>query len=162
MKSKHFFALLLAVILVFSLSACGGGKAESSSKTDTSEPAAEPASDAATDSAPAEASNANELDYASEEMQEVSSERASEETLVSTYHDWFNGELDAAAQKELTYEDFVAQIGCEASWYNAWGDYRVYTWEADGAPSVKVGATFEEVDGAWKCKYFNGNNIGAT
>jgi len=102
-----------------------------------------------------------DIDYESNELQAVSSERATEATLVSTYHDWFYGELDAAAQSELTYKDFVAQIGCEASWYNALSDYRVYTWEAEGDPSVKIGATFENNDGTWKCKYFNGNNIGA-
>lgn len=150
-RIKKILTIGFVLVLVLSLAACGGDKTEPTSGTNASGSSASEA-----------ASSANKLDYASEELQEVSADRASKDTIIAAYHDWFNGELDATARAELVYEDFVTQLGCEASWYNAWGNYRVYTWEADGEPFAKVGATFEEAGGVWKCKYFNGNNIGAS
>ena len=159
MKTKQVLALLLALILAFSLTACGGTPSSNEGGNDNG--SNDSSSNGSGASTPADGQPTG-LDFASEDVQPVSADRAPKSALVAAYHDWFTAELDADARHQLTYADFVEKIGCEASTYNAWSGHRVYTWEAEDDAYAKVVATLEEVDGAWKCRYFTGANVGAS
>ena len=110
---KKVIALVLTVMMMLSLTACGGGGTK-----DTGLPG---------------------IDMKSAEVQTVSSDRATLEVLNETFFTYLGGLnyfTDGDPQAKLTYADLKEHIGVDCSTYQYQEEYQrgVYTWytgEAD-------------------------------
>lgn len=118
-KTNKFLTILLALTMMLALAACGSGGAQAND-------------------------NSYNLDYESTEIQPMSDERASKETLMEVMNDYFQGlnvftDTDLA---KLTYKDVVEQIGVDPSayQYEAVNERQVYFWfvEDDEGPWLSV------------------------
>ena len=123
MKMKKIFAIVLVVALVFALGACskktddGGSSPNVSGSPDTG----------------------SKIDIKGSGRQTVSDERATEEQLQAAL-DWQESHADKFS---LTYEDYVAQIGVEASEYEWSGStYGTYFWFASDDSNVSLHPSF--------------------
>ena len=118
---KKVFALALALIMALSLCACGGKEEEKEDVADISE--------------------IYSLDLTSTEVQPMSDERASMETLNETIHTWLDETLVFAGTEyeKLSYNDFADHIGADASefYYDTDEEAEVYTWIAAENDSAK-------------------------
>ena len=106
---KKSIALVLAMLMTLSLTACGGGGTK-----DTGLPG---------------------IDMKSAEVQTVSSDKATLEVLNETFFTYLGGLnyfTDSDAQSKLTYADLKAHIGVDCSEYQYQEEYQrgVYTWYA--------------------------------
>ena len=146
---KKALAIVLVLALVFALGACGK-KAEGESN-------GEKAGDK--DAAVVDANPFN-LDYESAEVQEMSSERLSQDALKEFY-DYFVG-LGAAGRENLTYADMVEHIGCEASEFSFTSGYRIYVWRAEENSFAQMNASIPESNGVWKNPFMSAYNLGTT
>ena len=146
---KKVLAIVLTLALVFALGACGK-KAEGDA-------AGEKSGDK--DVAVVDANPFN-LDYESAEVQEMSSERLSQDALKEFY-DYFVG-LGAAGRENLTYADMVEHIGCEASEFSFTSGYRIYVWRAEENAFAQMNASIPESNGVWKNPFMSAYNLGTT
>ena len=95
------------------------------------------------------------IDFLNEEMQPMSDQRPTHDTLQETVYGWLKGMTMFMMTSEysgLTYADFVEHIGCDAQEYRykSLGHQRVYTWVATDKEYAKFGAFFRENDeGEW-------------
>ena len=106
---KKVIALVLTVMMMLSLTACGGGGTK-----DTGLPG---------------------IDMKSAEVQTVSSDRATLEVLNETFFTYLGGLnyfTDSDPQAKLTYADLKEHIGVDCSEYRYDADYQrgIYTWYA--------------------------------
>ena len=113
---KKMFSLVLTLLMVFSLAACGGsGDGESGGKKDSGLPG---------------------IDMKSAEVQTVSSDRATLDVLNETFFTYLGGLnyfSDDEEQSKLTYADVKGHIGVDCSDYRYDEAYQrgIYTWYAD-------------------------------
>ena len=130
MKTKKIFLVILAVVLLFTLSACGSKPTDNGASGDS-----------------ADAGTELGFDLKGEGKQTISEERATVDTLQAAL-DWQNGMSDAE-KFSLTYEDYKAQIGLDANEYewNGLSNYGVYYWYASDDDSVSLHPVFKNGDG---------------
>ena len=114
MKSIRIIALLLVLVMAFSLAACGGGG----------------------DSKDVFAN----IDMKSTEEQAVCDERAGVEVLSETFNTYLGGlnYFPGTDKEKLTYADLKEHIGvdCTAYFYDDAASRGVYIWKADGRDSA--------------------------
>ena len=112
---KKMLSLVLTLLMVFSLAACGGGDGGSSGgKKDSGLPG---------------------IDMKSTEVQTVSADRATLDVLNETFFTYLGGLnyfTESDAQSKLTYADLKEHIGVDCSEYRYEEEYQrgVYTWYA--------------------------------
>lgn len=141
---KKMLAMILALVMLLSLAACGGKSEEKPAQED-------------------EKSNLIQIDLEAEGEQKVSDERAAMATLVETRDVWLEGQMTfALASEPKTYEDFVEHIGCEASFYENKPEdgERWYTWVAAEDETAKFLAVFWETPQGWTLYSVGSTNIG--
>ena len=113
---KKMLSLVLSLLMVFSLTACGGGDGGSGGgKKDSGLPG---------------------IDMKSAEVQTVSSDRATLDVLNETFFTYLGGLnyfSDDEEQSKLTYADLKEHIGVDCSDYRYDEAYQrgIYTWYAD-------------------------------
>lgn len=143
---KKLIALLMAFVMVMSFAACGGEK-----EAETEAPKA----------GDIEAEFGIDLEAAGQ--QNMSDERASEDVLVETRDTWLGGQMTFALDSDpKTYEDFVAHIGCDATYYEYLADdqERHFIWVAEGDDTAKFLAVFWETPNGWTLYSVGSTNIG--
>lgn len=152
---KKILALLLAMLMLLCLAACGGDE----TKTDG---AVAETTDAVDDgSASAAAKYGVNLTAAGE--QKMSDERATMDVLVETRDVWLGGMTTFAFDAvPKTYADFVEHIGCDASSYTYMEEdgERHYVWIAEGDETAKLLAVFWETPKGWTLYSVGAVNIG--
>ena len=131
---KKLFAIILALVMVLALCACGSsGGSGSASGSDKD--------------------SGVKLDYESTEKQTITDERATNAVLADTMKTWLGGltVFAGSEQSSYTYEDFVKQIGCEASSYNNDDSQsaRQYTWCAKESEDSQMTVWFMKDGSAW-------------
>jgi len=150
---RFVIAILLVAIFTLSFTACGGG---SSSPTPTS------TTESTSTSTPAPHDEIAEhtfdpvlgndglynLDYELEEMQEMSSERLSTET-IRAFVNWMKEELPREERDELTYVKLLEYIGCDPSDYKFDFGKRTYEWRTEENEYKYFSVTFKLEDGIW-------------
>ena len=114
---KKLIALLLALVMMMSFAACGGNENG--------------------DEAPAGKDIEKEfgIDLDAAGRQNMSTKRAAESVLTETRDTWLGGKMTFAFDSEQkTYEDFVAHIGCDATYYEYKAEdmERHFIWVAEG------------------------------
>ena len=122
---KKLIALVLTMLMILSLTACGGEGGDGGGK----------------DSA------LSGIDMKSEEIQEVSSDRASEDTLHETFYTYLGGLnyfTDGDEQAKLTYADLKEHIGVDCSDYRYDATYErgIYTWYASEDDAISLSLFF--------------------
>lgn len=129
---KRLFALLLALMMLFALTACG----DKADKSDA----------AASDSAATANDNPYNLDYKSADLQPMTDERASTEKLAEAGEHYMHGlSSDPTNFTKTTYKDMAEYIGTDASEYQhfeSWGQDR-YTWYVEGSEGASLLAVFD-------------------
>ena len=125
---KKFLVLMISIVMVFSLTACGGND----KKDDSSD-----------------SGNTYNLDMKSTETQPMASERASAEVLSETAETYFGGlnYFEGTEQANYTYDDVKEHIGVEASvyCYDETMQAGLYIWYVDGDDKASLNLWF--VDG---------------
>ena len=131
---KRLFALLLALMMLFALTACGD-------KTNTGDAAASTGESAAQTN-----DNPYNLDYKSADLQPMTDERASTEKLAEAGEHYLHGlSSDPTNFTKTTYKDMAEYIGTDASEYQhfeSWGQDR-YTWYVEGSEGASLLAVFD-------------------
>ena len=122
---KKFLILMISIVMVFSLAACGGNGGSGGSS---------------------ESSNAYNLDMKSTEAQPMSAERASAEVLRETAQTYFGGlnYFEGSEQENLTYNDVKEHIGVDAT-ENRYDDTQqaeLYIWYVDGDDKASLNVWF--------------------
>lgn len=112
---KKMLSLVLSLLIVFSLTSCGGGDGGSGGKKDSGLPG---------------------IDMKSTEVQTVSADRATLDVLNETFFTYLGGLnyfSDDDEQSKLTYADLKEHIGVDCSDYCYDEAYQrgIYTWYAD-------------------------------
>ena len=148
MKFKSTLVLLLSVVLMFALAACGGGNSSTSEANSTASAAnsstpAPTSSPEAVEADVAEEDNPYNLDHTSSEWQEMSNDRAT------------NDDLQAAREiiqgDRLSYDKVIELIGCDPSSYYNENGVRNFRWVAAEQDSSHLTVTFkgETANGPW-------------
>lgn len=131
---KRLFALLLALMMLFALTACGD-------KANTGDAAASTGESAAQTN-----DNPYNLDYKSADLQPMTDERASTEKLAEAGEHYMHGlSSDPTNFTKTTYKDMAEYIGTDASEYQhfeSWGQDR-YTWYVEGSEGASLLAVFD-------------------
>lgn len=153
---KKAFAVFFILILGISmLTACGGGAG--GSNPSASQGSSEP-------SAADNDGTSYGIDLASTDVQPMSEERATVETLSETVNDWLEGGTIFPTGTELsarTYQDFANHIGCDATefYLDTSTNARVYTWKAEGKDISILSVWFAEDDGVWNLSMSGSSNL---
>lgn len=128
---KKLLILMVSIVMVFSLAACGGngGNGENGGTAETT--------------------NAYNLDMKSTETQPMSTKRASIEVLRETAQTYLGGlnYFEGTEQANLTYNDIKEHIGVDATMYR-YDDTQqaeLYIWYVDGDDKASLNVWF--VDG---------------
>ena len=121
---KKLIALVLTMLMILSLTACGD-KGEGGGK----------------DSA------LSGIDMKSEEVQDVSSDRTTEDVLSETFYTYLGGLnyfTDSDSQAKLTYADLKEHIGVDCSDYRYDATYErgIYTWYASEDDAISLSLFF--------------------
>ena len=130
---KRLTALLLALVMLLALTACGGkdNSADAGASNDSSAQAND---------------NPYNLDYKSADLQPMTDQRASKDALVEAGEYYMHGlSSDAANFTKTTYKDMAEHIGTDASefqYFESWGQYR-YTWYVEGSEGASLLAVFD-------------------
>ena len=129
---KRLTALLLALVMLLALTACGGkdNSADASASNDSSAQAND---------------NPYNLDYKSADLQPMTDQRASKDALAEAGEYYMHGlSSDAANFTKTTYKDMAERIGVDASefqYFESWSQYR-YTWYVEGSEGASLLAVF--------------------
>lgn len=138
---KKIIALLLTLMMVFSLVACG-------SEGDSA--------------APADLEAKYGISYVADGEQKLATDRAQKSVLIETKDVWLEGKMTfALAEDPKTYEDFVEHIGCDASTYSfsAEDGERSYVWISAEDETAKLLATFWETPQGWTLYTVGSTNL---
>lgn len=126
-KINKILTLLMTFAMVFALGACGNGDSNNSGEQVDDNP--------------------YNLNYESTELQPMSDERASKETLAEVETDYFQGLIvfTGSDLEKLTYKDVVEHIGVDPSAYQYEATYgrQIYFWYV------------EDSTGPWLSLYVN-------
>ena len=144
---KKMLALLLAMVMLFGMVACGGG---------------EEAPEGGNAPAGQDLEAKYGIKFDGEGEQKMSDERAPMSVLVETRDTWLGGQMTFAfASEPKTYEDFVEHIGCDASYYinMAEDGERHFVWVAEGDETAKFLAVFWETPQGWTLYSVGSTNI---
>ncbi|MBE7019179.1 MAG: hypothetical protein E7413_04820 [Ruminococcaceae bacterium] len=147
---KKLIAILLSVMLLVTLAACGN-------KEETKQGGTEATTQEAQDG------TAFGIDLAGEGTQPMSEELAEVAVLKKTAEEYLGGNsLFAYSNDERTYADFKEYIGVDASeyQYDAENQYRNYTWVASDDSTAKLVITFAENEGNWTLYAAGSTNLG--
>ena len=147
---KKVLAVILAAVMVFSMTACGGGKEETKAPETTAAPATEAATTAAPTEAPTEAAAEGVMTHAEYEAAELDSE-VTIETYVQATQSWWDGKITMYTQAE-DGAYFIYNAACESQ---AEADklvpgtkIRVNGFKSEWSGEVEiVDATYEIIDG---------------
>lgn len=127
---KKIIALMLTLMMVLTLVACGG-KDNGGSGGDNG-------------------GAASGLDMTSAELQPITDERASKDVLAEAGKYYMDGlASDPSEFAKMTYQDMKEHIGVDASefqYFESWQQYR-YTWYVEGSSGPAVLAVFNSTDG---------------
>ena len=129
---KKLIALLLAMVMMLSMAACGGAGEEEGQQ------AGNEGVDLATKYG---------INMEGEGEQKLSDERVPADKLREVRDVWLKRQISFAFDPDpKTYEDFVEYIGCDASYYtyNPKNGWRTFSWEAEGAPETRFVAIFQD------------------
>lgn len=123
---KKFLALMISIVMVFTLTACGGDNGNNGGSTGNS--------------------NSYNLDMKSTEAQPMSKDRASADVLRETAQTYFGGlnYFEGTEQANLTYDDVKGHIGVDASEYR-YDENRqaeLYIWYAKGDDEASLNVWF--------------------
>lgn len=148
---KKLIALFLVLVTFFCLTACSSEKKDTSATngTTTNTTSADPVADAAAKYG---------INLTAEGEQKMSDERAAMSVLVET-KDVFLGGSTMFFGSDKTYADFVAHIGCDASYYSFSGGKRNFTWCPEGNDSAKLMITFADSGNGWTLSTSGSVNI---
>lgn len=151
---KKLIALFLVLVTLFCLTACSSEKKDTSATNGTttnttSAGSADPVADAAAKYG---------INLTAEGEQKMSDERAAMSVLVET-KDVFLGGSTMFFGSDKTYADFVAHIGCDASYYSFSGGQRNFTWCPEGNDSAKLMITFADSGKGWTLSTSGSVNI---
>lgn len=148
---KKLIALFLVLVTLFCLTACSSNKndAPTANGTSTGSTSSDPAADAAAKYG---------VNLTAEGEQKMSDERAAMSVLVET-KDVFLGGSTMFFTSDKTYADFVAHIGCDASYYSFSGGNRNYTWCPEGNDNAKLMITFADSGNGWTLSASGSVNI---
>ena len=159
MKKTRAITLILVLLLSISLLAgCGGGNdnkpsatpastGESSTSTPTETPAAK--GDTMDD-----AISKYSLDVTSDDWQDMSSERLSEEDLLVAYET-----IKAKSAYSIKYEDVVGIVEVEPSSFRFDGEQRIFEWQTEESTAKYIRFIFVEKDGDWVYYMFSKTNM---
>ena len=132
-NTKRLLALLLALVMLLALTACGD-------KANTGDAAAN-----AGESTAQTNDNPYNLDYKSADLQPMTDERASADVLSEAGEYYMHGlSSDPTNFTKTTYKDMAEHIGVDASEYQhfeSWGQDR-YTWYVEGSEGASMLAVF--------------------
>lgn len=122
---KKLIALVLTMLMILSLTACSGEGGDGGGK----------------DSA------LSGIDMKSEEVQDVSSDRTTEDVLSETFYTYLGGLnyfTDGDEQAKLTYADLKEHIGVDCSDYRYDAAYErgIYTWYASEDDAISLSLFF--------------------
>ena len=122
---KKLIALVLTMLMILSLTACGDKGGDGGGK----------------DSA------LSGIDMKSEEVQDVSSDRTTEDVLSETFYTYLGGLnyfTDSDSQAKLTYADLKEHIGVDCSDYRYDAAYErgIYTWYASEDDAISLSLFF--------------------
>ena len=165
MKFKSFSALLLSFLLLVLFSACGRNtspentqspdtmQSHDTTQSENSDQSSEPSQpDDSTDTD----NNPYDLDYESADPQAMSSERLTKAELLDAYNHF--GNMDADERSNITYEDIVEYIGCDASEFYGLSS-RSYVWYASDDQYAQMNATFLNDGGDWTNPFMSHGNL---
>lgn len=133
---KKFFAILLALIMVLSLVACGGDDS-SDDKTPENKDDSEKVT-------PVE--EIFGLDLTSTEQQPMSSDRGERDAIYAAVKEHFGDKtfFDGSEFASMTYNDLKELIGVDASYYYYDADYseQTFVWETSDYENAKLAFSF--------------------
>lgn len=136
-KMNKILALLMALAMMSALTACNsnGGDVSNADTSINSSGGSSQAND-----------NPYNLDYTSAELQPMSNERASKDTLLNAKKYYLDGLKSAPADfTKQTYKDVAEYIGVDASefqYFESYKQYR-YTWYIEGNEGPCLLTTFD-------------------
>lgn len=128
---KRLIVLMLALVMIFALAACGSGQKGNGDKKDGDQ------------NVETTIDNPYNLDYTSEALQPMTAERASKDVLLDAKTYYLEGlQSDPATFSKMTYKDVAEHIGVDASefqYFDSYKQYR-YTWYVEGSegPSLLI------------------------
>lgn len=132
---KRLIALLLALMMLLALTACGDKGSNGDAAANNEGTTAAPADD-----------NPYNLDYTSADLQPMTDARADKDVLAEAGEYYMHGlSSDAANFSKTTYKDMAEHIGTDASefqYFESWGQYR-YTWYVEGSAGAALLAVFD-------------------
>lgn len=125
---KKALHIILALTMVFSVTACGGGDGGSNAKADALQTAIE----------------TYNVDMESAEEQPMSEDRATKEQLSALKHDFFNDTMmfSGTEFEDLTYGDIKDELGVDASYYYLNTEEQCFVWQAEESDSSKLLISF--------------------
>lgn len=143
---KKALLIILALAMVFSMAACGGGgKAEETRQT---------------------AIDTYNLDVKSTEEQPMSSERATKDQLKALKNDYFKGTmlfLEGSEFENVTYGDVKEYLGVDASYYyyeDSLVEKQCFVWQAEEDDNARLLVSFQDSDG--KIYGIGSSNLGVS
>jgi len=164
---KKFIALLLSIILVFSMSiiytGCGEKTPDSEENYNEEKNSDGEGNVSENEKAPYDGSSYG-IDLASTELQQMSETRATQEKLTETVREWLEGATmfpEGTEMGKRTYADFVDFIGCDATEYKYDESYsaRLYTWISSESDNSKLSVWFKEINGIWSLSFTGSANL---
>lgn len=131
---RRAIVAVMAVVLAFSLTACGGNGGASPEKEDALQTAVD----------------TYKLDLKSTEEQAMSSERATKDQLKALKNDFFKGTMmfTGTEFENLTYGDIKDELGVDASYYyyeDSLVETQCFVWQAEESDNARLLISF--VDG---------------
>lgn len=133
---KKALLIILALMMVISITACGGGNSGGKDGDNGDKEQKPDALQTAIDT--------YKLNMDSSEEQAMSEARATKDKLSALKNDFFKGTMmfEGTEFENLTYGDIKDQLGVDASYYYLNGEEQCFVWQAEGNDSAKLLISF--------------------